>query len=477
MGALRRLHRDSSGQILVFLVFAAVLLVGFVVVMVAAGQRVLGRQELQDAADAGAFGAAVVRARAMNLLALTNLLQAAFLAVVVALTLVADVLAIVAGALSGICASSWLTGQVWACGLVPTAWNLQRDFSSLRDRLRPEMTRAARALMPFQDAVRDLAPAWAAAEAALAAGENDEDARLVVLPLPTEPLPIERRSFDELCDHALGMVVEPVRRLPPGMIFSRVAGMVEGMLGEFRGHYCGDRGGGGSARRVRYEKGIPEHPTDPPTPGAGCEECRRRDGVRRYYLTRVEETWEVVRRPGEPVRTTGPLRGPPGAVESKSLPCPPSCGERPHCAREQVTVSREDGAVVERHRRTEWTLDACVVEEVRTVDAGEPLPSDVRPVGLEAGWARRGKAQTRAFVLEGEQPSRRILRLDAWRAGGARAPRRAMAVAQAEFLSPSGDALWSMDWRARLRRFRPPRALPPGVALPGRELLDRVLVH
>jgi len=142
-----------------------------------------------------------------------------------------------------------------------------------------------------------------------------------------------------------------------------------------------------------------------------------------------------------------------------------------------VTVSRTADDVIERHQRTEWVLDACVVEEVRTVNAGEPLPSDVRPMGLEEGWARRGEAQARAFVLEGERSAGRTLRLDAWRMGGARASQRAMAVAQAEFYSPSEDPLWSMDWKARLRRFRLPRVLPPGVALPGRELIDRVLVH
>ena len=477
MRALRRLHADSSGQILVFLVFAAVLLLGFVVVMIAAGQRVLARQQLQDAADAGAFGAAVVRARALNLIALTNLLQAAFLAVVVALTLVADVLAIVAGALSGLCASSWLTGQVWACGLVATAWNLQQDFSNLRDRLRPEMTRAARALMPFQEAVRDLAPTWAAAEAMLAARQNAGGATVVVLPLPTEVLQVERRPFDEMCDHALGMVVEPIRQLPPSLIFSRVAGWVEDMLGDFRGHYCGkDAGGGGGARIVRFEQGIPEHPTDPQTPGAGCEECRSHDHVKRHFLTRIDETWQVVRAPGQPVRTTERVRGSPDAVESGDLPCAPACHERPHCAREEVAVTREDGVVIERHRRTEWILDACVVEAVRTVSAGEPLPSDVRPMGLRTDWARAGKAQARAFVLEGDAAASRILRLDAWRRGEARAPTRALAVAQAEFLSSSGD-LWSMDWRARLRRFRPPPVLPGGLDVGNRELVDRLLVH
>jgi hypothetical protein len=476
MRALRRLHADSSGQILVFLVFAAVLMLGFVVVMIAAGQRVLGRQQVQDAADAGAFGAAVVRARALNLLALTNLLQAAFLAVVVALTLVADVLAIVAGALSAICASSWITGQVWACGLVPTAWNLQQEFSNLRDRLRPEMTRAARALMPFQDAVRELAPAWASAEAVLAARENAGDARVLVLPLPTEPLPVERRPFHELCDRAMGMVVEPIRRIPPRPIFSRVAGWVEDLLGDFRGHYCGEGGGGPSSRVVRFEMGIPERPTDPPTPGAGCEACRGHDRVKRYFVTRAVETWEVVRRPGQAVQTTARRRGSPEGVEADVLPCAPACGSRPHCAREDVSISREDGAVVERHRRAEWVLDACVVEAVRTVGAGEPLASDVRPMGLQADWARSGRLQARAFVREGEVAAGRILRLDAWRTGPAAGPSRATAVAQAEVVSVSGD-LWSMEWRARLRRFRLPRDLPPGVDLGGRQILERLLVH
>ena len=460
-----------------FLVFAAVLLLAFVVLMVAAGQRVLHRQQLQDAADAAAVGSAVIHAKALNLLALTNLLMAALLAVVVALTLMADVLAIVAGALSAICASSWLTGQVWACGLVPTAWELQQEFSSLRDRARPQLIRAARALQPFQDVVRLAAPAWAAAEGVLAARANLPDATVAILPLPTTPLPTERRSFDELCDHALRMVADPIRRIPPALIFKRVAGWVEGMLGRFRSHYCGDdAGGGGRTQQVRYEKGIPAQPTDPPTPGAGCAECRGHRDVKRYYLTAVDETWQVVRRPGQPPETTTPVRAPARHVESRLLPCLPSCADREHCQRHQVEQSTEHGVTVERHTRTHWTLDACAVEEVRTVDGGEPLPSDIRPVGLGAGWAKRGRSQTRAFVLEGAG----TLRMDAWR-DDEHPSSRALAMAQAEFWSPSsGDGLWTMDWRARLRRFRAPGAAeaPPGVGgLPARDLLDRLLLH
>jgi len=473
----RRLHADRNGQTLVFLVLAAVLLLAFVVMVVATGQRVLGRQELQDAADAGAFGAAVMHAKALNLLALTNLLMAALLAVVIALTLVADVLAIVAGVLSGICASSWLTGQVWACGLVPTAWELQRDFSSLRDRVRPQLLRAARALPPFQDAVRDLAPAWAAAEAVMVARANVGDAGAAVLPLPTTRLPIERGSFDDLCDHALGMVVEPIRRLPPGAIFSRVAGWVEEMLDGFRSHYCGN--GAGRRRRIRYEKGIPSHPTDPPTPGAGCHDCRKHEDVKRYYLTRVDETWEVVHRPGAPTITTAPQRSAPQHVRATFLPCDPRCGQTPHCRQERVERVPRPGALVERHRVTEWMLDACVVTETRIVDGGEPPPRDLLPAALESGWTRRGLNQTRAFVREGRESASRRLSLDAWRAGAPGNARRALAIAQAEFWSPSGDGLWVMDWRARLRRFRLPRGtpLPPGVDLPARELLQEFLLH
>jgi hypothetical protein len=472
---LRRLHQDTSGQILVFLVFAAILLMAFVVEMVATGQRVLSREQLQDAADAGAFGAAVVRAKALNLLAFTNLLQAAFLAVAVALGLVADVLAIVAGVLSGICASSWLTGQVWACGLVPTAWDLQQQFSSLRDRVRPEVIRAARSLGPFQDAVRDLAPAWAAAEAALAARDNAADATVVVLPFPTEPLPVERGSFADLCEHSLSMVVEPIRRLPPEVVFSRVAGWVDGMLGEFGPHYCGEEGGGGATRWVHYDKGIPPHPTDPPTPGAGCDECRRQEHVKRFYLTREDETWDVIRRPGQPPRASAPVRAPPEHVESPVLLCAPSCDARPHCQEESFTLVSEDGAWVEKHRRSEWTLDACVVREDRRVDAGEPLPGDILPLRMKPGWAGRGEGQTRAFALEGESGGR--WRLDAWRAGGGTRAAPALAVAQAEFCSLSGDGLWTMDWRARLRRFRAPRNLPLPPGVPPREWLGRLLVH
>ena len=125
------------------------------------------------------------------------------------------------------------------------------------------------------------------------------------------------------------------------------------MLGQFRSHYCGEGGdGGGGVQHVRYEQGIPAQPTDPPTPGAGCDECLRHDGVKRYYLTREDETWETVQRPGRPAETTAPVRAPPRHVESPRLPCLPSCGERPHCEQQRVAKTSAGGATVEQDRKS-----------------------------------------------------------------------------------------------------------------------------
>jgi hypothetical protein len=75
------LDRDDRGAVMVMGVFMATLLVGFVYFVQGLGDVVDYRERSQDAADVTAFAAAEQHARAMNLIALTNLTMAAAVAV------------------------------------------------------------------------------------------------------------------------------------------------------------------------------------------------------------------------------------------------------------------------------------------------------------------------------------------------------------------------------------------------------------
>jgi hypothetical protein len=68
---------DESGATMVMGIFMAAMLVGMIYYVWGIGGAVVHRERLQDAADTAAFGAAVVEARGMNLIALLNVIMLA----------------------------------------------------------------------------------------------------------------------------------------------------------------------------------------------------------------------------------------------------------------------------------------------------------------------------------------------------------------------------------------------------------------
>ena len=73
---VKELHRDESGAMMVLALFMALFLVGAMFYILGIGDAVLHRRVMQDGVDAGAFSAAVMGARGMNLVALLNILMA-----------------------------------------------------------------------------------------------------------------------------------------------------------------------------------------------------------------------------------------------------------------------------------------------------------------------------------------------------------------------------------------------------------------
>src|SRR4051794_21650715 len=84
----RELVAREDGAILMLGVVFAVFAAGMLYYVVGLGESIWYRERLQDAADAAAFGGAVVHARGMNLLALINMIMAALLSILVTLKLI-----------------------------------------------------------------------------------------------------------------------------------------------------------------------------------------------------------------------------------------------------------------------------------------------------------------------------------------------------------------------------------------------------
>ncbi len=95
---------DERGGVLVLGLFIAALLIGFLYYVVGIGGAIHHTERMQDSADSGAYSVAVMHARAMNLIALFNMVQLSVVALVSAL------IAVIAASLATIgwiCSSRW----------------------------------------------------------------------------------------------------------------------------------------------------------------------------------------------------------------------------------------------------------------------------------------------------------------------------------------------------------------------------------
>ena len=98
------LARDQRGAVLVIGLFAAALLIGILYFVLGIGDTLFHAERMQDGADTGAYALGVIHARAMNLVALLNMVELSAVAILAAL------LAIMAAALSTI---AWITSSYY----------------------------------------------------------------------------------------------------------------------------------------------------------------------------------------------------------------------------------------------------------------------------------------------------------------------------------------------------------------------------
>jgi hypothetical protein len=102
-------------------IFMAVILVGAIYYVLGIGQSIIYHERMQDAADAGAFGAAVIHARGMNILAFLNIVSAAVMAVLVCLKVLEYLLLAAFTIATAICAACSCPGCCGCCLICPVA--------------------------------------------------------------------------------------------------------------------------------------------------------------------------------------------------------------------------------------------------------------------------------------------------------------------------------------------------------------------
>ncbi|MCB9619752.1 MAG: hypothetical protein H6724_09940 [Sandaracinus sp.] len=241
------LRRDESGAIMVMGLFMAVFLVGMLYYLVGIYEAVIFRERMQDSSDAGAFAAAVMNARGMNLIVLLNIVMAIAFAVLIALKLIQ--IAVVAGLLIAAVAC-WLGGA--GCAAIPplTNWNIQvPQYIQRAERAVEQITRVCDAV---QNAIRLGWPALGQARAVdtmtMAAAFSPPSDFGFVWPV-WGALPVENHELRETCDRAALYVGEliglPFRLIPVigNKIANWISGAVQGLVSALAVYFCGARPG------------------------------------------------------------------------------------------------------------------------------------------------------------------------------------------------------------------------------------------
>ncbi|MFW6031232.1 MAG: TadE/TadG family type IV pilus assembly protein [Myxococcota bacterium] len=273
--------RDKQGAIMVLGAFMAVLLVACLYFVVGIGDAIFFRERMQDSADSGAFSAAVMHARGMNLVALTNMLQAALLAVLVALKLVETVLWSTAGI---------LLGSTYFC---PPCPGLASTVTSVNNAtVRPAYKNARD---PIYNAIEALHCAqvglkWAmpvAAEARVldtVMGHYGDQAGFGFAWPVHEGLPVEDGTFDQLChragEYTADLAMAPITGIMGDHFVTDIMKKgVSGLVSAGGAWFCGN---GGEAPSIELDVSDafggepPEEITPHPAPRADAL-CREGD--------------------------------------------------------------------------------------------------------------------------------------------------------------------------------------------------------
>ncbi len=247
------LLKDERGAIMVMGVFMAVLLVGMIYYVSGIGETVLYRERMQDAADAGAFGAAVMHARGMNIIALLNMVMAAVLAVLVALKIIEALLTAATLIAAGICAGCGpYCGYCCDVCLGPLpALELGREYvSSTIDAVEPTIQNIVSISHSVAVGVREGMPIAAQAKVVeYGVYTYNEPTRAGFMYPLIESLPVEDDDSDLLCrkagEQAAVIALPPLARWPVRMFVSPATGW---LAGTFSSHFCGE--GRDKAQRV-----------------------------------------------------------------------------------------------------------------------------------------------------------------------------------------------------------------------------------
>ena len=257
------LYKDSRGAVFVIGVFMAAFAAGMLYYLVGIAESIIVQERMQDAADSAAFGAAVVRAKGMNILVLINLLMATLIAILILLRMLVTILksaAVFAMALA------WFTpGMAAIAGQLYAKAETVERIADGYDTTSEQILRGADTV---STTIRDWVPSVSNLKLSTIPQEHFAPAAQVGLEpgtLSLKPLPTYDGSYQKLClksgalaGAAVGHVVGKVIPFVGDSIRGFVTGLLEDMVVAYGRYYCGIDSNPPSVSRKMTEA-IPAH--------------------------------------------------------------------------------------------------------------------------------------------------------------------------------------------------------------------------
>jgi hypothetical protein len=229
------LARDRRGGILVVTLFTSSLLIGVLFFMLAVGRSIRHGETLGDAADGSAFSGAVMHARAMNLIALMNMVKLSVVAVATALMTVTVATARTIG---------WILDDWWR--RMVYGWNipflaaigLQAGSTYMSNQ--GKYSEVVEAADQAQTVLKDELALLASFQVDQIAGSFEGVDRGFIA--PARRLPIKRDSVQDLCNRAMPFGWSIVHKAHNGIPLAPVKNRANGYAGQQILPFCLARG-------------------------------------------------------------------------------------------------------------------------------------------------------------------------------------------------------------------------------------------
>lgn len=235
--------RDERGAMFVMGIPICFFMIGLMYFVFGLGEELVLRERIQDAADAGALSAAVVHARAMNLIALLNEVMAALVSLLIMVRML-EALLIVAMAIAA--ALAWFTGGA-SMSIVPGCEVAREEAENAWDALEDVVKPLVEAIHALEVGIQYGMPAIAEVRT-IEVIAKFQPVTSFGFAIPGDyPLPLKDGQWPRLChkagDFAGKMILYPMEKLIPVKAVSNALGDAIGTLaGTFSELFCGDGG-------------------------------------------------------------------------------------------------------------------------------------------------------------------------------------------------------------------------------------------